>query len=92
MNALSSLATPPELLSPRFINLAPGSGSNGPTNEVDELTAGLVQLHASVSPKYFYDVLGSKLFEAITALSEYYPTRVEASIFESAHGDRKSVV
>jgi L-histidine N-alpha-methyltransferase len=31
-------------------------------------------------PKYFYDERGSRLFEAITELPEYYPTRVERSI------------
>jgi L-histidine Nalpha-methyltransferase len=36
---------------------------------------------AFTSPKYLYDALGSKLFEAITELPEYYPTRTEASIF-----------
>ena len=40
---------------------------------------------ASVSPKYFYDRLGSLLFEAITELPEYYPTRTEAQIFRT-HG------
>ena len=40
---------------------------------------------ASVAPKFFYDRLGSHLFEAITELAEYYPTRTEASIF-AAHG------
>ena len=34
-----------------------------------------------ISPKYLYDALGSHLFEAITELPEYYPTRTEASIF-----------
>ena len=41
--------------------------------------------HASVAPKFFYDRLGSHLFEAITELPEYYPTRTEAAIF-AAHG------
>lgn len=45
-----------------------------------ELTRGLLADHASVSPKYLYDALGSRLFDAITALPEYYPTRVEAAI------------
>lgn len=36
-----------------------------------------------MEPKYFYDALGSKLFEAITALDEYYPTRTEAAILEA---------
>jgi dimethylhistidine N-methyltransferase len=33
-----------------------------------------------LSPKYFYDAAGSELFEAITRLPEYYPTRTELSI------------
>jgi len=48
-----------------------------------EVIAGLQYRPAHTSPKYFYDVLGSKLFEAICELPEYYPTRVEAAIFEN---------
>ena len=47
-----------------------------------ELQQGLLATRATTSPKYLYDALGSRLFEAITELPEYYPTRVEASIFE----------
>ncbi len=47
-----------------------------------ELQQGLLAKVATTSPKYLYDALGSRLFEAITELPEYYPTRVEASIFE----------
>jgi len=46
-----------------------------------ELAAGLNAPQASISPKYLYDPLGSKLFEAICILDEYYPTRTEADIF-----------
>ena len=46
-----------------------------------ELAAGLLQTQASIAPKFFYDKLGSRLFEAITELPEYYPTRTEAAIF-----------
>ena len=46
-----------------------------------ELAAGLLQPQASIAPKFFYDKLGSRLFEAITELPEYYPTRTEAAIF-----------
>jgi dimethylhistidine N-methyltransferase len=35
---------------------------------------------AQVSPKFFYDTLGSLLFSVITELPEYYPTRTEAKI------------
>jgi len=45
-----------------------------------ELAAGLLAPQAFVAPKYFYDPLGSKLFEAICELPEYYPTRTEAAI------------
>lgn len=47
----------------------------------DELLAGLTAPQATTSPKYLYDALGSKLFEAICELPEYYPTRTEAEIF-----------
>ncbi len=46
-----------------------------------ELSAGLMAASANVSPKYFYDTLGSKLFAAICELPEYYPTRTESTIF-----------
>jgi len=36
-----------------------------------------------LSPKYLYDELGSKLFEAICLLPEYYPTRAENEILTS---------
>ena len=46
-----------------------------------EAAAGLLQPAAAVSPKFLYDALGSRLFDAITELDEYYPTRTEAGIF-----------
>ena len=48
-----------------------------------ELVAGLLAPQAFTSPKYLYDTLGSRLFEAITELPEYYPTRTEADIFKA---------
>ncbi len=38
---------------------------------------------AVIAPKFLYDALGSRLFEAITELPEYYPTRTEAAIFRT---------
>jgi len=52
----------------------------------EELAAGLRAEAATVAPKFLYDRLGSCLFDAITALDEYYPTRTEAGILE-AHRD-----
>lgn len=48
-----------------------------------EAAAGLLAHPARVPPKFFYDRLGSTLFEAITQLDAYYPTRTEAAIFDS---------
>ena len=53
--------------------------------ERDAARAALLASPASVAPKFFYDRLGSHLFEAITELPEYYPTRTEAAIF-ARHG------
>ena len=47
---------------------------------INEIIAGLSQELPSISPKFFYDEIGSHLFEAITFLEEYYPTRTEKQI------------
>jgi dimethylhistidine N-methyltransferase len=50
-----------------------------------ELAESLSARQPWISPKFLYDPLGSKLFEAICELPEYYPTRTEAGIFD-LHG------
>ena len=50
-----------------------------------EAAAGLLEPAAHVSPKFFYDALGSRLFDAITETAEYYPTRTEAALM-ATHG------
>jgi dimethylhistidine N-methyltransferase len=59
--------------------------AHGDHATVAELSAGLLAPDAVTSPKFLYDSLGSKLFEAICELPEYYPTRTEAAIF-ARHG------
>jgi dimethylhistidine N-methyltransferase len=49
-------------------------------NILTEVIAGLSQPQKVLPAKYFYDEQGSKLFEAITQLPEYYPTRVEINL------------
>jgi L-histidine N-alpha-methyltransferase len=49
---------------------------------IEEITAGLQSGAPFIAPKFFYDEIGSRLFEAITLLDEYYPTRVEKSIMK----------
>lgn len=45
-----------------------------------DLVSGLAARPKSLPPKWFYDARGSDLFEAITRLPEYYPTRQEAAL------------
>jgi len=65
-------------------NRQPGAGS---WNNREELLEGLNAPRAWISCKYFYDSLGSQLFDAITHLPEYYPTRTEAAIFARQGGN-----
>lgn len=48
--------------------------------ELQEILAGLRQPRKMIAPKYFYDERGSRLFDAITRLPEYYPTDTEFAI------------
>lgn len=49
----------------------------------EEFTHGLLQPQAQTPPKAFYNLLGSRLFEAITALEEYTPTADEHWLFQN---------
>ena len=48
---------------------------------------GLLQPLPTVDPKYFYDDVGSALFERITHLDEYYQTRTERALIETVAAD-----
>jgi L-histidine Nalpha-methyltransferase len=60
-------------------NLLPKIGIEQARNEI---VAGLISKKRFVSSKFFYNEMGSELFEEITKLPEYYPTRTEKSILE----------
>jgi dimethylhistidine N-methyltransferase len=47
-----------------------------------DVVAGLTASRKTLRPKYFYDEEGSRLFEEITQVPEYYPTRTEIGILE----------
>src|ERR1700727_2822305 len=47
-----------------------------------DVRAGLTASPKTLPPKYFYDARGSELFDEITRLPEYYPTRAETAILE----------
>src|SRR5947199_10334723 len=46
----------------------------------EDVRQGLTARQKSLPPKYFYDRAGSILFERITELPEYYPTRTESTL------------
>jgi dimethylhistidine N-methyltransferase len=49
----------------------------------EELLISLSADKPSISPKFFYDDIGSHLFDVITLLKEYYPTRTEKWIMDT---------
>jgi dimethylhistidine N-methyltransferase len=55
---------------------------------IDDLTRAPKRL----SPKYFYDAAGSELFEQITLLPEYYPTRTELGILRDRGGEISAII
>lgn len=48
----------------------------------EDVREGLTAEPKHIPPKYFYDAVGSALFDVITLLPEYYPTRAESQILE----------
>src|SRR5919112_725779 len=52
-----------------------------------DVRRGLTAVKKFLPPKYFYDELGSQLFDAICLLPEYYLTRAEAEVFARHSGE-----
>src|SRR5712691_7361301 len=52
-----------------------------------DVIAGLTARPKRLPPKYFYDEAGARLFEGITRLPEYYPTRCELAILRERAGE-----
>lgn len=52
-----------------------------------DLHAALSRSPKTISPKYFYDEVGSRLFEQICELPEYYPTRTELALLRAHAAD-----
>jgi L-histidine N-alpha-methyltransferase len=58
-----------------------------PETFADDVLAGLTAVRKSIPPRWFYDDLGSALFEAITHLPEYYVTRAETEVLASRQNE-----
>jgi dimethylhistidine N-methyltransferase len=61
----------------------PHPASDATRTFADDAMAGLMAEPKRLPPKYFYDQRGSRLFEEITQLPEYYPTRTETAILQA---------
>lgn len=77
----------------RIVEESAGSGSitlydfePPPDRLCEDVAAGLNTSPKKLPPKYFYDEKGAELFERITGLEAYYPTRTEVGILEQ-HAD-----
>ena len=57
-----------------------------------DVLAGLSQTPKAVPARWFYDDAGSRLFEDITRLSEYYPTRAETEILTERAGEFAAMI
>jgi dimethylhistidine N-methyltransferase len=57
-----------------------------PSDFFAEVMEGLQQYPKAIAPKFFYDAHGSRLFDQICELEEYYPTRTEMQIL-TAHAE-----
>ena len=57
-----------------------------------DVHAGLAQRQKSIPARWFYDATGSALFEDITALPEYYPTRSETDLLTRHAADIASAI
>ncbi len=68
----------------RWTEFPPDAGQE---QDGDDVIAGLTNVPKSLPPKYFYDDIGSQLFEDITDTPEYYPTRSEQEILNARSAD-----
>ena len=57
-----------------------------------EVLAGLAKRQKTIPAKYFYDTEGSRLFEQICDLPEYYPTRTEAALLRAKAGEMATAI
>lgn len=70
-------------IKPTFPDATPVALETAELAFLADLREGFSKPQKALSPKYFYDAAGSELFEAITRLREYYPTRTEIGILDA---------
>jgi dimethylhistidine N-methyltransferase len=76
-----SLQLPQGSPAPAEITRAPQTTAH--SEFADAVLSGFAQSQRSIPCRFFYDAVGSELFEEIVKLDEYYPTRVESALLEA---------
>ncbi len=94
---LGSAGAPADLLRPAAGARSGGAGVSftlrsclGPADEsslAEDVLDGLTRPFKELPPKYFYDRAGAELFDRISTLPEYYPTRAERAILVAHAGE-----
>lgn len=77
---------------PAFPTLAAAAGSPWASAFGRDLMEAFARRPRRIAPKYFYDAQGSRLFERICELPEYYPTRVERAILGAHAGEMAALI
>ena len=75
------------MLSRGPLHLEAGDARASSSSFAADMKAMLATRPRRISPKWFYDERGSRLFDAICDLAEYYPTRTELAILTQHAGD-----
>src|SRR5262249_20926334 len=74
-------------------NLAPAGHTRAVDSDfITEVLNGLSRPQKSLPSRFFYDARGSELFEQITELPEYYPTRTEIALFKTYASSIREVI
>jgi dimethylhistidine N-methyltransferase len=68
------------------LSLRPGE-ARGADDFAEAVLSGFARRPRSIPCRFFYDARGSELFEEITKLEEYYPTRAETALLETHRGE-----
>jgi dimethylhistidine N-methyltransferase len=79
-------------INPVFTDATPLSTVSPEEQFRDDVLVGLAASQKFIPAKYFYDEIGSDLFESITQQPEYYPTRTEIGILEAFGSDIASLL
>ncbi|MFK7957777.1 MAG: L-histidine N(alpha)-methyltransferase [Lysobacterales bacterium] len=73
-----------EVLKPDRLNISAVPPARAVPDMGQDMRSGLSQSPKVLHPKYFYDELGSRLFDQICDTPEYYPTRVESALLNKS--------